>query len=84
MKKNKTPQAAFPDRDDKVEDLWSHMAKTADLATTIAAAAHGSGDFNDTGKCLDVIRTSAEIVADRICYAIEELETIWKVPTKKE
>ena len=80
MKKSKTPKTAFPDRDDRIEDLWSHLAKTSDLATVISIAAHGAQNKSATIDCLSAIESAADIVSDRIMDAIEELETIWKAP----
>lgn len=58
------------------DEIFSDLAKTADLATVIAVAAHGADDFTDTSKCLGAIKTASEIIAERISDSLEKLETL--------
>lgn len=58
------------------DKIFGDLAKTADLATVIAVAAHGADDFTDTSKCLGAIRTASEIIAERISDSLCELETL--------
>lgn len=64
------------EHNEMADKIFGDLAKTADLATVIAVAAHGADDFTDTSKCLGAIKTASEIIAERISDSLVKLETL--------